>query len=84
MEFNINYNVWVKLTDHGRAIHRMEYDDLMRPLAKPLFEYAPVKEDADGWSEWQLWKLMETFGEHYHNGCILPFETTIRIEPCKS
>jgi hypothetical protein len=65
-EFNINSNVKVKLTDTGRRI---------------LHEKgrSRIQEDAEGYSTWQLWGLMNTFGEHIRIGCEPPFETTIRL-----
>lgn len=31
-----------------------------------LAAYTPIKEDAHGWSTWQLWVLMQTFGPHIY------------------
>lgn len=80
MEFNINNKVRVKLTDHGRAIHAA--DDALfwasTDYPNPP-EYTPPKEDEDGWSEWQLWTLMEAFGKHTHLGFDLCFEPTIEL-----
>lgn len=84
MEFNVNHEVHVRLTDEGRRLHKKAHDDLnahirsISPKARP-FEYRPPAEDEEGWSEWQLWELMASFGAHMHNGCKVPFETTIRI-----
>lgn len=83
MKFNINDNVRVKLTNHGRKLHKLRYENMMdlydeRGFARP-FPYYPVEEDPKGWSTWQLWCLMEEFGEHIHNGTENPFETTIEI-----
>jgi hypothetical protein len=66
IEFNINHSVQVRLTERGRAILRAGNID------------AP-EEDADGWSRWQMWCLMEALGEHVHIGANPPFETTIRL-----
>jgi hypothetical protein len=84
MDFNINDNVYVKMTDEGRRIHRQAHDDLNAHIRSvspkvPRFEYHPPAEDEDGWSKWQLWELMASFGAHMHNGCRVPFELTIRI-----
>lgn len=64
--FNINHFVHVRLTDAGRNYCAM---DCREP-----------KEDADGWSRWQLWDLMSVMGEQIYMGCKPPFETDIRIE----
>jgi hypothetical protein len=83
-KFNINHNVKVKLTNVGRKIHRDQHDELYgrlrrTPGAMP-FEYTSPREDADGWSTWQLWVLMETFGNHMGMGAEVPFETEILVE----
>jgi hypothetical protein len=80
MRFNVNHNVKVKLTDAGRRAHRKNHDDLLAKWPtdeKP--EYRPPEEDAEGWSTWQLWRLMQEFGPHLYNGCDVPFETELKI-----
>jgi hypothetical protein len=67
MKFNINDKVRIKVTGYGCEI--LEHKDLAW-LEKP---------DEDGWSEWQLWVVMETFGPYIHLGREVPFETTIEI-----
>ena len=79
LRFNINETVHVRLTDRGRAIHRQEFDDLSTQFPNCGLTYSPPREDADGWSEWQLWHLMEMFGPHIHLGGEQPFETNIVI-----
>ena len=82
MEFNINEKVRVKLTDHGRAVHADDHAAFWANTRLPLKKcpaYTPPKEDAEGWSEWQLWILMEAFGPHIHMGFPNCFETTIEI-----
>jgi DNA-binding MarR family transcriptional regulator len=61
--FNVNSTVRVKLTDHGRKILRRRHEQLERQLNRDLPYHSPV-EDAEGWSRWQLWYLMNTFGTH--------------------
>jgi hypothetical protein len=79
MRFNVNDRVRVRLNDKGRAIHRGQFDDMKRCFPRLSIPYTPPKEDADGWSEWQLWVLMEIFGQHMNTGFDPPFETTIEI-----
>jgi hypothetical protein len=69
--FNANDKVRVKLTKEGRAYHRRLYDE--RYIG--LFDYTPPKEDAEGWSEWQLHDLMSTFGGAISLAAPVPFET---------
>lgn len=66
LKFNINEYVWVQLNERGKQI----LGDTRKYTAT---------EDADGWSRWQLWDLMATFGPHIYLGCLMPFETTIRL-----
>jgi hypothetical protein len=82
MKFNLNYKVRIKLNDRGREILREQHDELYkifveRGVKKP--EYRPKTEDADGWSEWQLWDVMGTFGAYISLGSLPPFETEIDI-----
>jgi hypothetical protein len=65
--FNINWNVRVRLTDHGRAYLRRT-------------DRASVLErEVDGWTAWQLHDLMNTFGSQIGMGFSVPFETTIEL-----
>lgn len=78
MKFNINHCIKVKLTDLGRKIHKENYE---RVLGKMLYKYPyqPKAEDKNGWSKWQAWDFMATFGPHVGNGCDIPCETEIEI-----
>jgi hypothetical protein len=77
MKFNINYYVRVKLNDHGRSIHRKNFDKIF--LNHSTIEYRPPKEDEDGYSKFQLWDLMREFGEYMGLGLDNPFDTEIDI-----
>lgn len=83
VDFNINDYVAVRLTDAGRAHHKADFERRMSK-AKLAFEYRPPVEDADGWSRWQLWALMEAFGSLCTLGCVPPFETNIRFQAPRS
>jgi len=74
IRININDEVRVRLTDKGRAILVNNHIRLL-----PHQQFVPPEEDAGGWSTWQLWRLMQEFGESMHNGCEVPFETEIEI-----
>ena len=78
IDFNINHHVLVKLTDLGRSILEAQHDLLYKELGinEP---YKPRKE-VDGWSKWQMWVLMETFGESISMSGKPAFETNIKIE----
>lgn len=76
VEFNINEYVWVKLTPHGEKIWRADRKQYMDHLP----DWATLPEpDADGFHKFQLWALMNLFGEHCYNGGENCFETTIHF-----
>lgn len=79
--FNLNDCVRVKLTDHGRKILRERFRKLNAsiPLTADL-KYEPKKEDADGWSRWQLHDLMSKFEGHVGICRTPPYEIAIEIE----
>jgi hypothetical protein len=78
VELNINEMVLVKLTEEGRRLHRAWFYSFWRDNPnQPM--YSPPKEDEAGYSSWQLWNLMETFGPDMGIGSALVFETVIRI-----
>lgn len=51
---NINDYVWVKLTPAANNI-----------IGERTFMYNNA---GNGWSQWQLWVLMQVFGEHIYMG----------------
>ena len=58
----------------------MNHDSLVALLPSNVaVPYIPPKEDADGWSEWQLWVLMQEFGSAISMEMRPPFETNIQI-----
>jgi hypothetical protein len=86
VKFNINETVRVRLTDYGRAALREDWDSMTEMFfASPersaalRGEYKPPKEDEDGWSNWQLWRLMQAFGDRMNVVLPLCFETEIEI-----
>lgn len=78
LKLNVNDTVKVRLTNSGKLAHRRAHDELRRQFPK-LRKYSPPKTDADGWSEWQLWHLMQAFGPVISLGSEPPFETTILV-----
>ena len=76
---NLNDSVRVKLTDHGRAVHEKDHAILYASAAGPKPAYTPIKEDAEGWSRWQLWVLMQAFGPHTYLGGRPCFEADIEV-----
>ena len=68
MFFNVNDYVSVRLTDEGRKIAEDWY------WIAPSFK---VEEDEEGFSKWQLWNLMQIFGQHLYLGGPMPFDSQI-------
>ena len=82
MDFNINQSVKVRLTQGGKNLLQRKRAELLQGMDGKISAnaWALPTEDADGWSEWQLWELMREFGQHIYVGQINPpFELTIRI-----
>jgi len=78
INFNLNDCVRVKLTDAAVGILRADYERLMGRLTD-RHPFVEPKRDADGWTEYQLWGLMQDFGPHIRLGVIPPLETTIQF-----
>lgn len=68
---NLNIFIKVKLTDHGKDIFYHQYDELNSYLIKnggtPIKPCFP-ETDADGYSEFLLWKFMQTYGKYIGMG----------------
>lgn len=78
--FNINGNVRVKLTPKGVAILH-EAHEALRAAAPSIGPWRPPEVDAEGFTHFQAWGLMEAFGPHISIGMNnTPFETNIQIE----
>ena len=80
MKFNMNSYVRVQLTPYGRSILRKDIERRHKYLCKGEYKKYMPKEDADGWSRWQLWRLMNKFGAHVKLSHIQPFCADIEIE----
>lgn len=78
--FNINDNIWVKLTDEGRAIHKQHYEEIIASFPRMNLTYEPPKEDENGWSCFQAWDLIHIFGPHIYIGRTPPFSTEVELE----
>lgn len=83
IEFNTNHEVQIRLTEWAREYLPGWHQRTWAELGRPQEEYVPPQEDDDGWSTWQLWVVMQTFGSTLYNGGPNPFETTIRIPTSK-
>lgn len=77
-EFNVNQTVYVKLTDKGRRILRENH---VKRLGRYPLRYEEPKVDAEGYTRFQLWVLMQEFGPHMRLGLDPFFEATIKMDP---
>lgn len=81
--FNINESVKIKLMQKGLDILRANHDEL-RTHVPSLGEFTPPSVDSEGYSTFQMWDLMNTFGSHMYMGNIkFPFEMNIKLLVCK-
>jgi hypothetical protein len=77
LPFNVNHSVHVKLNAKGIEILRKKHQELARVV--PSIGPFELKTDEFGFTKFQLWALMETFGAHISMGMCCPFETEILI-----
>jgi hypothetical protein len=82
--FNINYNVRVKLTEHGKKMLEQDHNDFWSAQGAggmlDKYPYEPPKEDEDGYVKFQLWSLMYQLGKYCGLGREIPFDTVILID----
>jgi hypothetical protein len=79
-QFNINATVKVRLTKFGKQLHKQQWEGFWKSIGR-LDEnpYTPPKEDDNGYVEFQMWDLMEKFGNHCGLCKELAFDTIILI-----
>ena len=76
--FNINETVKVRLTKFGKELHKKQWEDFWSSIGRlDEFPYVHPKEDENGYVEFQLWSLMQQFGDYCSLSKELPFETVI-------
>ena len=78
-QFNINNDVKVRLTEHGRAILKADIDSIDYCGQQELIDYAHerAKPDVDGYNTFHMWQLMSIFGSHMYNGAKNVFESNV-------
>ena len=79
IDFNINHYVRVKLSNEGLRILREQHEDLKAAFPK-LDDFVEPVVDEEGYSKFQMWSLMRTFGEAMSACKLVPFETWIQFE----
>ena len=85
-EFNINDYVNIKLTEAGIAILKRRHDNILKAYAgnpevlKTLGEFKTPEVDENGYTQMQMWEVMQAFGNYMYNGDPnIPFEMNIAI-----
>lgn len=82
VKVNINMNVKVKLSNKGIDILRKRHDDLNEHIelrgGKGFGEFK-LDQDEDGYTTFQMWNLMNIFGEYMSMGLEIPFDTDIIV-----
>lgn len=83
---DINEYVKVKLNDDGHAILKRERDELNAHIrergGKGLPDYEP-KVDKNGYTSFQFWVFMKTFGQYVDAGMESPFQHDITFSSDK-
>jgi hypothetical protein len=75
--FNINDYVKAKLTDLGREIYYHQYDETNKQYGREVIKPHYPDIDTDGYSTFQLWKLMTLYGDSMQIGFDVVFESEI-------
>jgi hypothetical protein len=83
MMINMNDYVKVKLTELGRQELKKQHDEMNERLISrggmPYDTFQIVRDD-EGYTMFQLWKLMSHFGHMMYNGSKMPFEMDIKLD----
>lgn len=83
---NFNLGVKVRLTERGIEIMKKRHYDLQVKVFPVVGEIEPFKEkktDENGYTEFQIWGLMETFGGQIGWGSVAPFEGDMIFMECE-
>ena len=70
IRINLNEPIKVKLTDWGKKIFLHQYDRVNKAVGREVCKPEYPTEDENGYTEFQLWRFMELYGEHM--GMTLP------------
>ena len=77
VETNLNYHIKVKLTEHGREIHRKYWEHICRDCGH---EYKYPEVDESGYSCFQMHEFMHIFGSEMFLAAELVCETNVLIQ----
>ncbi len=74
---NINDPVWLKLTSYGQTVLRDWIENIPVPSSWTSADREVVikmHDAGEGWSEFQIWELMQIFGPKMDHGAEQMFE----------
>lgn len=83
LTYNLNFTIKVKLKDTGYQIladRHNEYINVIKEWDKRDKEYYKNLADEDGYTKFQIWSFMKTFGSVTGIGFNQVCETNIKIE----
>lgn len=80
VETNLNYYIKVKLTEHGKEVHREYWEHICKDCGH---EYKYPKVDESGYSCFQMHEFMHTFGSEMSMAAELVCETNVLIQRSK-
>lgn len=63
VKINLKEKIKVKLTDYGKVVYYKRLEELNRKLGS-IFKLCLPKEDEEGYTTFQLWVFMETYGQY--------------------
>lgn len=71
LKFNLNYSVFVKLTNEGYEYWKKKNDNLFSQVPEWIKEenYYKNKTDKNGFIKFQMWEFMQIFGDSIVFGC---------------
>ena len=64
IRINLNEDIKVKLTDLGKDIYYHQFYELNRQCGKIVYKPSFPKEDAEGYTKFQLWVFIEIYGKY--------------------
>lgn len=68
MTINLNDNILVKLNDRGKDIFYHQFDKILHEFPESGIKCHMPVVDENGYTEFQIWRFMELYGEHIGMG----------------
>ena len=68
MTINLNDRIKVKLTEFGKAIYINQIKELNDRFGRQIIKECEPEVDAGGYSHFQMWDFIHTYGQHIQAG----------------